>query len=486
MYHAGTRGKGTARPRPGPTRSVTIGTLITAIESFDLAVVAVSSLVAHWLRFDSFQMANSRVILVIMALVIGFLVFRRVGLYDLPVIKQTLSQIRRAITATVTIFLFVVVIGYATKAGFSVSRLWLGYWFLLATGTLVLTRPVITFIYYRLEAAGYFARHFAVFATMDELANLERFVKRWSRIMPRSDRILGIFLDRPEEVADRDGGRDLPVIGSIDDFLTWESNTVIDGAVAVMRSEDRSLLEPVLRKLRTVSVDLDLVAGHVDEEWASRPVGKLAGLPVIRVMTQPLSLPQLGLKRAEDIVIAGLALVILSPVMLLVALAIKLDSPGPVLFRQARHGFNNQKFQVYKFRSMRHAPDVAATVAQAQKNDPRITRVGAFLRRTSIDELPQLFNVLNGEMSIVGPRPHAVQHNDHYARRIDSYLARHRIKPGITGWAQVHGLRGETDTDEKMSKRVEHDLYYADHWSLTLDIKIILLTVRCLVHPNAY
>jgi putative colanic acid biosynthesis UDP-glucose lipid carrier transferase len=158
-----------------------------------------------------------------------------------------------------------------------------------------------------------------------------------------------------------------------------------------------------------------------------------------------------------------------------------------VLFRQRRYGFNNNPITVFKFRTMRHDQADDRLVPQARRNDPRVTRVGAFLRRTSLDELPQLINVLRGEMSLVGPRPHAVAHNEQYAHVIDDYLSRHRVKPGITGWAQVNGLRGETDTPDKMRRRVQYDLYYIDNWSLYLDFKILALTPFVgLVHKNAY
>ena len=245
-------------------------------------------------------------------------------------------------------------------------------------------------------------------------------------------------------------------------------------------------MEPVIQKLRAVSMDVDLLAGEVDPVWANRPVGKIAGLPVMRIMSRPLDEAQVLQKRVLDIVVALVALVLLSIPMLCIALAIKLNSPGPVIFRQYRHGFNNKPFQVWKFRTMHNTPDENGGVPQARRNDPRVTQIGAILRRRSLDELPQLINVLRGEMSIVGPRPHACEHNDQFAKLIDSYLARHRIKPGITGWAQVHGYRGETDTVEKMRRRVEYDLHYADNWSIRLDVKIMFLTLGCFVHPNAY
>jgi exopolysaccharide biosynthesis polyprenyl glycosylphosphotransferase len=181
-------------------------------------------------------------------------------------------------------------------------------------------------------------------------------------------------------------------------------------------------------------------------------------------------------KRAFDISVAGLALLAFSPLLLAVSLAIKLDSHGPVFFRQTRHGYNNEIIKVLKFRSMTTIED-GRSFKQAVRNDPRVTRVGGILRRTNIDELPQLVNVLLGEMSIVGPRPHPIALNEAFAERISPFSRRHKVKPGITGWAQVNGHRGETDTIEKMRRRVESDLYYIDNWSFLLDIKIIVMTL---------
>jgi exopolysaccharide biosynthesis polyprenyl glycosylphosphotransferase len=177
-----------------------------------------------------------------------------------------------------------------------------------------------------------------------------------------------------------------------------------------------------------------------------------------------------------DLAVSSVLLVVLSPLFALIALAIRLDSRGPVLFLQGRHGFNQQTFRIIKFRTMRTMDD-GDHVPQATLNDPRITRVGALLRRYNLDELPQLANVILGQMSLVGPRPHAVAHDREYEQRIGLYARRHNVKPGITGWAQVHGLRGETQTDDKMAKRVAHDLWYIDNWSFWLDVVIMFQTV---------
>jgi Undecaprenyl-phosphate glucose phosphotransferase len=204
------------------------------------------------------------------------------------------------------------------------------------------------------------------------------------------------------------------------------------------------------------------------------------------VYDSPFQGPRRVIKRAQDLVLGSLLLLVFALPMLLIALAIKLNSKGPVLFRQRRHGEGGVEFEVLKFRSMSTLED-GATVTQAQRNDPRVTPVGAFLRRSSLDELPQFLNVIQGNMSLVGPRPHAIAHNTMYRTKIIEYMRRHKVKPGITGWAQVNGLRGETDTLEKMVARVEHDLYYIRNWSLLLDVQILVLTIfGRKVRQNAY
>ena len=211
----------------------------------------------------------------------------------------------------------------------------------------------------------------------------------------------------------------------------------------------------------------DLIQARVDD---------IGGIPVVAVRESPFNGFNGLIKRMSDIVIASIALLLLGPLMLAVALAVKLTSPGPVLFRQRRYGLDGREILIYKFRSMTVCED-GVTVKQAQKGDQRLTKIGGFLRRASLDELPQFINVLQGRMSVVGPRPHAVAHNETYRKLIKGYMVRHKVRPGITGLAQVSGFRGETDTIDKMEKRIEYDLEYLRKWSLRLDLEIILRTV---------
>lgn len=245
------------------------------------------------------------------------------------------------------------------------------------------------------------------------------------------------------------------------------------------------VIRSILYSLRHHAVAVRFIPEWGDTRLLNHKVSHIAGLYSLDLSCSPMDGPARVVKRIEDLLIGSMIGILILPVCLLIAISIKLSSSGPVLFKQYRMGINGKHFKVYKFRSM--IVHAEGGVTQATRNDARVTKVGAFLRRTSLDELPQFFNVLQGRMSIVGPRPHALVHNEYYKDLVESYMQRHKVKPGITGWAQVSGYRGETDTLEKMQKRVEYDLWYIDNWSLWIDIKIIFLTIwKGFVNKNAF
>jgi putative colanic acid biosynthesis UDP-glucose lipid carrier transferase len=247
------------------------------------------------------------------------------------------------------------------------------------------------------------------------------------------------------------------------------------------------IVKQLMYALRNETVEIRYLPELSDISLLNHQVSSVAGLYSIDLSITPMSGSARVVKRLEDVLVGGLLSILMTPVCLLIAIAIKVTSPGPVLFKQHRTGINGQKFRVYKFRSMKVHTEKTGQVTQAKKGDSRITPIGAFLRRTSLDELPQFYNVLQGRMSIVGPRPHALAHNEYYKDLVESYMRRHKVKPGITGWAQVNGLRGETDTLDKMRKRVEFDLWYIDNWSFWLDLRIIFLTIfKGVLSKNAY
>jgi len=250
---------------------------------------------------------------------------------------------------------------------------------------------------------------------------------------------------------------------------------------------DEAGIRTSLEALRHSVANIRLVPDWFSIKLINHGISEALGIPMLDLSASPVTGATRIIKAIEDRVLAFIILILISPLMLAIAIAVKATSPGPVYFRQKRNGWNGSVIKVYKFRSMYMHQEDDGQVTQATQGDPRITPLGRFLRRTSLDELPQFINVLQGRMSIVGPRPHAVAHNDYYKQHLPRYMLRHKVKPGITGWAQVHGLRGETDTLEKMEKRVEYDLYYIEHMSLWLDLKIMVMTVfKGFANRNAY
>jgi Undecaprenyl-phosphate glucose phosphotransferase len=319
--------------------------------------------------------------------------------------------------------------------------------------------------------------------------------------------LIGDAIDRAE-FANRLKATGIQTVGSFP-FPVWHNDTTDDGEpqewverevrrlidgcrrlkpddILILAKQDGlARLNGLVCSLSEVPAGLHVVLVESATFLAAARIVEFGNTVTMQVLRPPLSRLQQAAKRLFDLLVAMASLVILSPLLTIVAIAVKLDSSGPVLFRQTRHGYNNETIKVFKFRSMAQADE--GEFVQAVRNDSRVTRVGAILRRTNIDELPQLINVLRGEMSIVGPRPHATAHNKMFEGKISVFSRRHVVKPGITGWAQVNGYRGATETLEKMQRRVEHDLYYIDNWSFWLDLRIIAMTLFSkTAYTNAY
>jgi putative colanic acid biosynthesis UDP-glucose lipid carrier transferase len=287
--------------------------------------------------------------------------------------------------------------------------------------------------------------------------------------------LLGYFDDR--SAVRLDLSVDVPLLGGLNDLPHYiEEHGVKDVFITLPLTSQPRILQ-LMETLQNTTASVHFVPDIFGVSIIQGRLEDMGGVPVVGLLATPFTGINGLLKRASDIVLATLILILITPVLLAVAIGVKLSSPGPVIFRQRRTGLDGEIIEVYKFRSMT-VQDDGPVVQQATRNDPRVTRFGALIRRTSLDELPQFFNVLKGEMSIVGPRPHAVAHNEQYRKIVKAYMARHKVKPGITGWAQVNGLRGETDTVDKMARRVEYDLEYLRNWSLGLDLLIIARTVK--------
>jgi putative colanic acid biosynthesis UDP-glucose lipid carrier transferase len=294
---------------------------------------------------------------------------------------------------------------------------------------------------------------------------------------------IGFFDDREPSRLEGDISQ---LVGTVSQAIEMAQRNEIESVYICLPLQAEQRIAKMIHALGDTTTNVYMVPNFLLNNLMHGNVGRVGALDTISVFESPISGIKDFYKRLFDLLFSACALIGLAPVFAVIAVAIKLDSKGAVFFRQDRYGLDGKRIGVYKFRSM-SVMDNDAVVKQATKNDRRITKVGAFLRKTSLDELPQFFNVLMGDMSVVGPRPHAVAHNEEYRKRVDYYMLRHKVRPGITGWAQINGWRGETDTLEKMEKRVEYDLDYIRHWSIWFDIKIIFLTLfKGFVNKNAY
>jgi putative colanic acid biosynthesis UDP-glucose lipid carrier transferase len=278
----------------------------------------------------------------------------------------------------------------------------------------------------------------------------------------------------------------MPILGGLVDIKRLIKVHDIQTVYIAVSLDSSPMIQKIYFDLLNLNVNVHWAPNIFALNLLNHSVKELAGIPILTLSETPLIGSHLLIKTVEDRLLATFILILASPVMLLTALLIKFESSGPVFFRQERTGWDGRNFKIWKFRSMKVHDELNGVIKQATQNDPRMTRIGRFIRRTSIDELPQLFNVLAGQMSLVGPRPHAIQHNQEYSKQIVAYLARHRIKPGITGLAQIRGYRGETKELEQMQNRVKYDLEYINNWSLWLDLTILVRTLFALKSENAY
>src|SRR5262245_6956357 len=451
------------------------------VRAADPILVAAAAVVAYWARHRSWALPDIYWISIAVAAVLTINFHQLARVYAFDNLSRLANQIGRLAMAWAATVLTLIALAYFTQTSLAFSRSWVIGWVLISMGLFLVARVVFLLRIDLWRGDGRLSLDVAVVGTGEIGRQL---IRQLGAQGPGRYRVAGVFDDEPDGVTSIEG---YPVIGDVDDLVRLAQVRTFDEIVVALPWQDGSEITAVIKKLKAVPVNVKICPDYV--AWTMPTVGfqSLAGVPMLAALERPLSGWSLVVKAVEDRVIAGIALLLLSPLLLLIALAIKLDGRGPVLFRQRRYGFANNEFTVFKFRTMRADAANDPLVRQATRDDPRVTRVGGFLRRTSLDELPQLINVMFGDMSLVGPRPHAVAHNVQFAQVIDDYLSRHRVKPGITGWAQINGLRGETDTPEKMRARVQHDLYYIDHWSLLFDIKILALTpFRGFSNRNAY
>jgi putative colanic acid biosynthesis UDP-glucose lipid carrier transferase len=404
--------------------------------------------------------------------VLTIMVFRAAQLYQPWRGANLMRLVRRVFLAWIVIVAILMTLGYVTKTSIYFSRKVLLTWMPLVPGALVVLRLKVYWGLRWLRQQGRNSRTVVIAGAGDLGRRLAKNVvdTPWLGMS-----LVGFFDDWVSEEIHLDH-RDYPVLGTLDDMVEFvKTQDIVMVYLALpLRAEDR--LKEVAEALQDTTASVYYVPDVFIFSLLSASFTDLRGIPLIALWETPFFGVNGWLKRIEDLVLASLILILVSPLLLLIALGVKLSSAGPIIFKQRRYGLDGHEITVYKFRTMKVCED-GPEICQATTDDQRVTPFGRFLRRTSLDELPQFFNVVKGSMSIVGPRPHAVAHNEYYRRLIPGYMLRHKVRPGLTGWAQINGWRGETETLEKMEKRVEFDLDYLRRWSLWFDLKIILLTV---------
>ncbi|MFB9125635.1 undecaprenyl-phosphate glucose phosphotransferase [Paraburkholderia dipogonis] len=382
-----------------------------------------------------------------------------------------------------------VLISFSLHRSDSLSRLWLVYWAVATIVLLIVTKVIVYSILRGLRREGFNQRAVAIVGG----APYGRFLIQQMRSRPDAGFSPVVVFDEDSTInhyEDPDAGEAIegvPVERDYQRMLQLVRQRAIRELWLALPISKEKAIHRFVMDLRNDFVNIRFIPDVRSLTLFNQPMVDLLGVPAINLAASPITDLRVLPKRVFDRLFALAALTALAPVMLVIAAAVKINSPGPVFFRQKRKGIDGHQFEIYKFRSMKMHKEEHGKITQATRRDPRITAVGAFLRRTSLDELPQFINVLRGEMSVVGPRPHALEHDDIYKDLVKGYMHRYRIKPGITGWAQINGYRGETDRIEKMMGRVKLDLYYMQHWTFWLDIKIVVLTLwKGFVGSNAY
>jgi putative colanic acid biosynthesis UDP-glucose lipid carrier transferase len=387
------------------------------------------------------------------------------------------EHLGRGLTNLAVVWLSVValllLVAFATKTSTRFSRVATVLWFIATPALLGTTRLCLRTILRRLRIRGRNLRSVAIVGCTP-LAG--RLIDVMTGDPTLGFDVAGIYDDRVEPRQNRPNDLTSKVIGNVEQLIDDIQSGKIEQVFLALPLRAEARVSDILHRLTDTTATVYYAPDLFAFDLLRARLTSIGDIPVISVFDSPFQGIDGSLKRAEDLILGLLALIVIGLPMVIVAIAIKLTTKGPVLFRQHRHGLGGREIRVFKFRTMKVAED-GSKVLRATAHDQRVTKIGAILRKTSIDELPQLFNVIAGSMSLVGPRPHAVSHNEQYRALVSNYMLRHKVKPGITGWAQVNGLRGETDITEKMQKRVEHDLYYINNWSLGLDIKIMWLTV---------
>lgn len=455
--------------------------LSVAHRLLDLSVIA---LCGYWLnRLDGTPMAAESWILIMLSVLVFHWLSEYHQLYGSWRGERILRELIQVCSYWALTFVILLSVDYLLLKHASLPGNGQMTWFALVLVVLCGYRLLIRSLLQGLRRRGFNTRRVAIVGTgqCGERLAMSIASAPWMGM-----NLLGFYDEHPKQMDLWAIGQCVPVLGNLDQLVRDAREGRIDKIYVTLAPNAQTHLNKLVKGLSDTTASVYLIPDVFMFELLRARSESINGLTSISLFDSPMDGVWSLVKRLEDIVLSSLILLMIALPMLLIAGAIKSTSRGPVLFRQRRYGMDGRPIMVWKFRSM-SVQENGDIVRQATRNDARVTPLGAFLRRTSLDELPQFFNVLRGDMSIVGPRPHAVAHNEQYRKQVAGYMLRHKVKPGITGWAQINGWRGETDTLDKMQKRVEFDLEYIEHWSVWLDIKIILLTVfKGFLNKNAF
>ncbi len=471
-----------AKPHYSP---VVLAGLVRLVEFALICAIGITLYLVHVVPHAGY--AASYFVAIPAVATLSLLAFQILNINCIAAFRSPIQQGFRIAGGWSFVFLAALAFVFFLKLDVTISRVWMLGWYGLGLLALLLERGALSMLTGYMSRTGRLERRTVIVGggPAGELLLLELKAQKDTDL-----KIYGVFDDR-NDARSPDNVAGYPKLGNVDDLVALARHTRIDLIIFTLPISAEQRLLQMLRKLWVLPIDIRLAAHMNKLKFRPRSYSYIGSVPVLDVFDKPIADWDVIIKSIFDRVVGALALIALSPLLLVTALAVKLDSPGPVFFKQKRYGFNNELVEIFKFRSM-YADKLDAGAARlVTRDDPRVTRVGRFIRKTSIDELPQLFNVVfQGNLSLVGPRPHAVHAkaaDRQYDDVVDGYFARHRVRPGITGWAQVNGWRGETDTPLKIQRRVEHDLTYIENWSLLFDIYILLVTPFALIrNENAY
>ncbi len=450
--------------------------------AMDMVIVAFAGWAAYFFRFDDFSVSSSYLAAIAIGTLFTPLIFSFFNIYASVRGEGFFKHCMTLLQAICMMGFLLAGLAFFTKSGEEFSRSWYFYWMGCASIFSLLFRCMLILFLRFMRARGLNERRVVIIGA-DELGM--KFASTVQQALWTGFRIVAFMDDnaaqKPQQISY------VPVMQTPKNLSAYLTQHGIDEIWLALPLSAEARVRQILFELRHHTITTRFVLDIFGMDLLNHSITDVAGFPVLNIRSSPMRGINRLVKALEDRFLAAIILVLISPVFALLALGVKLTSRGPVFFKQRRLGWDGRVINVYKFRTMFEHTEADGQVTQATLDDKRVTAYGRFLRRTSLDELPQFINVLQGRMSIVGPRPHALAHNERYKDSIHTYMQRHHVKPGITGWAQINGWRGETDTLIKMEKRVEYDLYYINNWSLGFDLKIIFLTCfRGFFNRNAY